>query len=402
MIFVSLFSGAGGLDQGFVDAGWHSAFMVDSWKPAVDTLVRNHPTGKVYSWDLSQASASWVDAGLDTAGFRANKISCVMGGPPCQAFSRLNQNQLFQDGIETEGNLNDPRRSLFMDFLKVVKRIKPPFVVMENVPDLRTRKLGGNGPDGHMLIKDVILREFDSTGYEVVAGVLRAQDYGVPQMRRRMIFLGVRKDLGISPSLPSNQPLATSVAMEFAKILPEHPNQDRKQHSAGWIEKVKHIPQGGYYNHLPLEYKVLKPVKVGIGDGCEPVLAINQEDEMAHLAQRYCLKAVDGTYHHGDVPLGLTDNAEYFKVMPRMGTYLRRIREDVSHTVTRNPLIHPTENREITVREKAVIQTFPPGYEFMGTLQEQHVLVGNAVPCNLGKYIAEHIVKLGRLCGCLR
>jgi len=82
--------------------------------------------------------------------------------------------------------------------------------------------------------------------------------------------------------------------------------------------------------------------------------------------------------------------------MPRMGTYLRRIRWDVSHTVTRNPLIHPEENRELTVREKAAIQTFPPDYEFKGKRQDQHILVGNAVPVNLGLAIAEHLEETWR------
>jgi DNA (cytosine-5)-methyltransferase 1 len=272
-----------------------------------------------------------------------------------------------------------------------VRHVHSPLMVMENVFDLKTRKLGGTGPDKDRAIVSVIVEEIERAGYRVAFDILLAKDYDVPQMRKRMIFIGVRKDLDIRPSMPPRVPLTTSVLTEFARILLEHPNQDRKRHSVGWIEKVKHIPQGGYYNHLPLEYKVLKPIKVGIGDGCEPVLAINQEDGTAHLAQGYCLKAADGTYHQGNVPLGLTDNAEYFKVMPRMGTYLRRIRETISHTVTRNPLIHPTENREITVREKAAIQTFPPEYRFMGSVQEQHVLVGNAVPCNLGKAIAEHL-----------
>ena len=86
-----------------------------------------------------------------------------------------------------------------------------------------------------------------------------------------------------------------------------------------------------------------------------------------------------------------TKGREIFRVMPRMGTYLRRIRWDVSHTVTRNPLIHPEEHRELTVREKAAVQTFPPDYEFCGKIQDQHVLVGNAVPCNLGRAIATHL-----------
>jgi site-specific DNA-cytosine methylase len=111
----------------------------------------------------------------------------------------------------------------------------------------------------------------------------------------------------------------------------------------------------------------------------------------------YCLRTIGGAYHQGRVSLELIKGAEaFFQIMPRMGTYLRRIRETVSHTVTRNPLIHPTEDREITVREKAAIQTFPPEYRFVGTIQEQHVLVGNAVPCNLGRAIAEHVARWHR------
>jgi site-specific DNA-cytosine methylase len=115
---------------------------------------------------------------------------------------------------------------------------------------------------------------------------------------------------------------------------------------------------------------------------------------MVRVSKGYCFRTIGGIFYDGELPVEVIGaGGQFFKVMPRMGTYLRRIRETVSHTVTRNPLIHPTENREITVREKAAIQTFPPEYRFVGSLQEQHVLVGNAVPCNLGKAIAEHIGK---------
>lgn len=383
--FVSLFTGAGGLDQGFIDAGWEPLLMVDSWKPAIDTLAANH-CAEIVQADLAAANGTLLTARIDAA-----DVLCVVGGPPCQAFSRLNQNQLFAGGLETETNLNDPRRSLFMDFLRIVRCLMPPFVVMENVADLKTRKLGGAGSDRNRRILKVILEEFDIAGYTVVAEVLRAQDFNVPQMRKRIIFIGVRKDLRIAPSVPTRWGLGTSVAAEFMKIRPEHPNQDRKAHSAAWINKVGHIPQGGYYNHLPLEHKVLKPFLYAA-----PMSEVDNRTHTATIRPGYCLRTPDGRYHQGDVPLELVDcGGTFFQVMPRMGTYLRRIQETVSHTVTRNPLIHPTENREITVREKAAIQTFPPEYRFVGTIQEQHVLVGNAVPCNLGKSVATH---LGVLC----
>lgn len=391
--FISLFTGAGGLDRGFMSAGWEPAFMADHWQPALDTLMANHPGLQVYGWDLSDATDPYLGFALDRLridGMR-DDVLCVIGGPPCQPLSRLNNNQLFDGSGEAERNLNDPRRSLFMSFLRIVRRIRPPLVVMENVADLRTRKLGGTGADKDRLIFNVILEEFDKAGYAVAANVLYAQDFDVPQARRRIIFIGVRKDLGIAPSLPAPIGLATSVAAEFARIRPEHPNQDRKTHLAAWIDKVRHIPQGGYYNDLPLEHKVLKPVGKTMLSGVDPIR------RLVRVSKGYCLRTMDGAFLDGDVHAeAVTAGATFYKVMPRMGTYLRRIRESVSHTVTRNPLIHPTEDREITVREKAAIQTFPPEYRFVGTIQEQHVLVGNAVPCNLGRAIAEHI---GRLYG---
>lgn len=364
------------------------------WIPMEETKVR-HETTKVYNLEVENDHT-----------FCAHLI----GTHNCQPFSRLNQNQLFDAkpgsrGEEKEGNMNDPRRSLFMDFLRLVAHAMPPFMVMENVFDLKNRKLGGDGPEKDKLIVDIIQQEFDKAGYDVAKGVLDARNYDVPQMRRRMIFIGVRKDLGIVPELPAPMPLATSVRAEFAKIRPDHPNQARKKPSEGWLRRARHIPPGGYYNDLPLEHKVLKPVD------------IDYVSEYDGQVRHYCFKRADGSWdefrtskdadkiarfmgcHEGwelSMPQLESDaeGCQIFRVMPRMGTYLRRIRWDVSHTVTRNPLIHPQEHRELTVREKAAIQTFPPDYEFCGKLQDQHVLVGNAVPCNLGRAISRHIEAL--------
>lgn len=395
-LFVSLFSGAGGLDQGFVDAGWEPVFMVDNWQPAIDTLSANWHDAPVYGWDLADPADPFLGFALDNARriHGDAETLCVAGGPPCQPLSRLNNNQLFDGSRETERNLNDPRRSLFMSFVRIVRRINPPLVMMENVADLKTRKLGGSGADKNRPIIDVILEEFDSAGYRVAAEVLRAQDFNVPQMRKRIIFVGVRKGLDIAPSLPAPIPLATSVAAEFARIRPQHPNQDTKEHPAAWIDKVRHIPQGGYYNHLPLEYKVLKPI-IDIVEAGKAMGSFDATRRLVQIANGYCFKTADGRLVDGEMSRAcMAAGGQFHKVMPRMGTYLRRIRETVSHTVTRNPLIHPTEDREITVREKAAIQTFPPGYRFVGTIQEQHVLVGNAVPCNLGRAIAAHLEEI--------
>lgn len=408
--FLSLFSGAGGLDLGFMAAGWKPALMVDNWAPAVETLRANHPGLPVEGWDMAAVTNLQVLERLEAGGSSKEEIFCVAGGPPCQPFSRLNQNKLFETqqagerGQEAEENLRDPRRSLFMDFLRMVRAVSPPFVVMENVFDLATRKLGGSGSDSSTLIADVIAAEMASAGYSVDAAVLRADEHGVPQMRRRIIFIGVRDDLGIDPSMPPSRPLSTSVRQEFAKIRPGHPNQEAKAHPDEWIERVSQLAPGQYYNDLPLKDKVLKKVDLRFVreyDGQVRHYCLRHPRTGRLGREFWTTRGRDKSIRKGRVSMEelealVSQGHEIHRVMPRMGTYLRRIRWDVSHTVTRNPLIHPEENRELTVREKAAIQTFPPDYEFKGKRQDQHVLVGNAVPVNLGLAIAEHLEETWR------
>lgn len=371
--FISLFSGAGGLDIGFMKDGWTPFLFTDYWKPATDTLIKNHPKILTIYDDIRNMKDDFFSQFKD--------IDIVIGGPPCQPFSRLNNNQLFEEATETEVNMNDPRRSLFMEFLRVVKLVKPKAMLIENVSDLATRKLGGKGEDKDVLIKDVIIDEMEKAGYKANCFLINSKDYNVPQKRKRIFFLGIRSDLGIVPELPSPVTLETSVIDELKKIQDADPNQREKNHSDAWIEKASLIPKGGYYNDLPIEYKKLKEVTYS-----EAV------DEYAIVKKGFCAKKDDSYYEQ--LPDGYYNPTllfKYYKIMPRMGTYFRRSRDDVAHTITRNPLIHPNKNREMTVREKACVQTFPTNYEFCGSVSDQHILVGNAVPVNLGECFARHI-----------
>jgi DNA (cytosine-5)-methyltransferase 1 len=397
--FIGLFSGAGGLDLGFQMAGWESVFLTDYWDPAVKTLENNNPTTTVKKFDVTNLDEKTLKTILPN---QMDQIDAVIGGPPCQAFSRLNQNQLFKDGKETEFNTNDPRRSLFMDFLRVVTYIKPKFVVMENVYDIATRKLGGQGKDKGKLVVDIIKEEFDKTGYFLSYEVLNSKDFNVPQSRRRMIFIGTRKDLSLDPSLPLAEELKTSVRLEFEKIKPHHPNQEKKTPSKSVIQKIRHIPEGGYYNHLPTKMKVLKKVTrdfISSYDGQDRNFCFEDGRNLTEfrtvLKNGKVVKALFNDFECSKSKLlDKIKGKTIYRIMPRMGTYLRRINQNVSHTVTRNPLFHPSENRELTIREKAAIQTFPPEYEFYGTIGEQHILVGNAVPCNMAIAIAKHLENL--------
>jgi DNA (cytosine-5)-methyltransferase 1 len=392
--FVGLFSGAGGMDHGFKMAGWSPLFLTDYWQPAVKTLEKNNSDSIVKKFDIVDIDEKTVKEILSD---QIDEIDAVIGGPPCQAFSRLNQNQ-----IDTEFNINDPRRSLFMDFLRVVNYIKPKFVVMENVADIATRRLGGNDTNKNRLVVSIIKEEFEKIGYLLVYSVLNSRHYNVPQSRKRMIFIGVRKDLGLEPSLPPIEMLITSVRSEFNKIQPHHPNQEKKAVSSSLLEKLKHIPEGGYYKDLPTKMKILNEVSSDYvisykgqdrnfcffdGDISIEFTTILNDEKVSRVV-------INGVRYSTLEFLDYAQHKKIFRVMPRMGTYLRRARWDISNTITRNPIVHPEENRDLTVREKASIQTFPPDYEFFGTTLEQHVLVGNAVPCNMAEAIAKHIQKL--------
>jgi DNA (cytosine-5)-methyltransferase 1 len=393
--FVSFFSGAGGLDTGFILNGWIPLLLADFWLPAVNTLRKNHPNTLILDWDISKVTDTDISNVLKK---NITKVDVVTGGPPCQAFSRLNQNQLFDEGKETDLNLDDPRRSLFMDFLRVVSYINPKAVVMENVSDIVTRKLGGTGLDRDRLIVDIIKEEFNKIGYIVEANVLNAIDYNVPQLRKRIIFIGIRSDLNVTPSIPFIfGGLQTSVREELAKIHEDDPNQDIKKHSKEWIDKVKYIPPGGYYKHLPTKLKVRIPVDLDFVfsyTGADKNFCFKDGENLIDfkVIKKNTVLLNNSTYSREELTSVIKD-CELYRVMPRMGTYLRRAGWDISHTITRNPIIHPEQNRELTVREKAAIQTFPHNYEFCGSIQEQHVLVGNAVPCNLAFIIAEHLNK---------
>lgn len=379
--FISLFSGAGGLDLGFLKDGWTPLLFTDNWEPAVSTLIKNHPKVPVINEDIRKISDDFFSKYKD--------IDIIIGGPPCQTFSRLNQNQLFEDGKETEVNLKDPRRSLFMEFIRAVSIIQPKAVLIENVADLATRKLGGNNKDKNVLIKHIIIQEMEKIGYHVGCFVINSKDYNVPQKRKRIFFIGLRKDLNIIPTQPKLIKLKTSVINELNKIKNDDPNQKKKNHSNEWINRAKLIPKGGYYNDLPIHLKKLTQVSLDDATNNNGTIKKGFCARIENTGEFY----LDSIY---SFPYGT--NFILYKIMPRMGTYFRRIRDDVSHTITRNPLIHPNKNREMTVREKACIQTFPTNYEFCGSISDQHILVGNAVPVNLGfefaKYISE-ILKLG-------
>lgn len=358
---IDLFCGAGGLSEGFRQAGFSVLAGNDVMPSAGATFRATHPEAKFYNKPASDLSA---DELFEDLGLVRGQLDCLIGGPPCQGFSVYNHRR----------GLHDPRSHLFRDFLSLVEGLNPKWVVIENVTGIFS---AGNGQ-----AVDDIKSALGDLGYKAEVKVLKAEDYGVPQFRRRAVFLATRTGVPISFPLPSHgEGLEPFVTVEDAigDLPPLENGEDLGDleytssptskyqrtmrgnslhatcHAASKlgkinIERMKHIPQGGSWRDIPFD---LLP---------EGMKRAKRSDH----TKRYGRLRVDG-----QASTILT------KCDVHWGAY-----------------IHPEQDRSLTVREAARFQSFPDWYVFSGSRTEQYVQVGNAVPPLLARAIAQTILKL--------
>lgn len=327
--FIDLFSGAGGLLRGFMEAGFHPEFSVEIWEPAIKTHQHNYPNVDVWSRDIRTIENEEIKK-------FAGKIDVIVGGPPCQGFSTIGKRLV-----------KDPRNELVFEFIRFVDIVKPKIFLMENVRGLLSANNGA--------VKEAIVEEFKEKGYRVINKVICAADYGVPQMRHRVIFLGVRNDLAVDPSFPAathsadNYETVGSCIMDLVGKENDFPN---------------HVPM----NHNDVVRKRISCIKEGEG--------IPEE-------------GLPGDVAHGSRSDYRANNIKNFSHVYRR---LSRSKPATTMVPGHNAFpLHPTEDRSLTVREAARIQTFPDDVIFMGSRQEQCIQVGNAVPVKLAKELATHI-----------
>ena len=175
---IDLFAGCGGLSKGFMDAGFDVILGVDNEQSALNTFELNHKGSIGLNADLSKQETFDTIKEL----VRGKEIDVVIAGPPCQGFS-----------LTGPRNFDDPRNKLYLAVIEIVRQYQPKGFIIENVPGMATMY------DGQ--IKDEVLKRFRMMGYNVDCKILLAADYGVPQMRRRLIFMGIRSDIG-EPHFP--------------------------------------------------------------------------------------------------------------------------------------------------------------------------------------------------------
>ena len=342
-VVAGFFSGCGGLDLGFERAGFDVALASDQWEPAAATYRKNRPNVRFLEEDVRELSAADVRGAVREAGHGVDDVDVVIGGPPCQGFSRLNNERIELDEME-----KDRRNTLFEEFLRVVTVLDPQLVLMENVRDLINRQTSDD-----RYVKDLIVRQFEAEGYNCEYRVLEAERYGVPQKRRRIFFVGTNRDVPIrfpEPTTPAEGSWRTA-GEALADVTDDLPNVTYANTGEKTLERIRHVPPGGYYRDLPDRLKTKK----------------------------YRCDCAD------------TDSCPHEpEIVKRYGTYLRRLHPDEpSLTVSTNEFIHPTEDRYLTPREMARLQTFPDEFAFEGTKTDVMKQIGNAVPVGLAEQLAE-------------
>lgn len=369
MNIIDLFAGCGGLSLGFEMAGYNIPLAIEKDEWASETYKYNHKNTKVITQDITtiEDPKSLLDNNITIDG--------IIGGPPCQGFS-----------LSGNRDKKDPRNSLFMEFVRFVKCYKPKFFVMENVTGILSMKTQKN-----ILVKDLILDEYDKAGYNVEIKVLNAADYGVPQSRVRVFFIGIRKDLKFEP----DKLLPKPTTIGDSQITVEEAIMDLPQIEAG------QNAEGDNYPCEPLnEYQKWARKNSTV---------INNHTAMRHtprLIERF--KQIKFGQSVADVDKEFQQrqrgNAEKISGKVYSQNNMRPFPDKPSPTVPasfQSNFVHPYLNRNYTAREGARLQSFPDYYYFCGkrtTMSweknlSQYQQIGNAVPPLLAKALGNNINK---------
>ncbi|WCL54852.1 DNA cytosine methyltransferase [Gimibacter soli] len=361
---IDLFCGAGGLSEGFRQAGYHVLAGNDLFPAAGETYKLTHKEAEFIDRPIQDVTANDL---LKAAGLRKGELSVLLGGPPCQAYSVYNHQR----------GMHDERASLFKEYLRIVEGTAPEWVVMENVTGITSIAGGG--------VVETIKAELRRLGYhDIDSKILKAEDYGVPQERRRIFFIANR--LGIPVSFP-NQTYGNG-GIPFTSIwdaigdLPELENGE------------KGIGLGYACRPLNAYQASLREEASALFNHSSPKLGAINVARMKHIP-------IGGSWR--DIPLELLpEGMKRAKRSDHTKRYGRMRPDGLSCTILTKcdvhwgAYIHPFQDRAITVREAARLQSFPDFFDFQGSQTEQYVQVGNAVPPLLGRSVALQILEMER------
>ena len=346
---ISLFSGAMGLDIGLEKAGLNVVIGQDFESSCVETMKANGHD--VLGGDIREISPEML---LELTGLHTGEPFMICGGPPCQPFSTAGKRL----------GINDPRGSLFMDFIRMIDYIRPRFFVMENVKGIvssplkhvSTKERVKDDPEQKLgTVLDVILCEFNKLGYKTVYGILDAVNYGVPQFRERFVLIGSRDNEDIFLPVPTHFQM--------------HQNPDYRWKTVG--EAIRDLES------TPGEYTPLS------GDRKKYLHMVPEGGNWRDLPQEIIPVAMGGAYESGGGKVGFYRRLSYAQPSPTITT---------SPAQKATMLCHPKQDRPLSIKEYARIQQFPEDWKFTGTISAQYRQIGNAVPIGLAEAIGRAII----------
>ena len=341
---IDLFCGAGGFSLGFEREGFESVLAIDKWQDAVNTYNYNRNKKCAYSIDIQDYTNEMLEELM-----KSNNVVGIIGGPPCQGFSMVGKREL-----------DDERNSLYLQYVRFVKCVKPAFFILENVKGLLSMGKG--------VYRDDIIERFSSLGYNVSYRLLRASDYGVPQSRERVFFVGLNKDL-FGYTFFDFDKINKATMVSTSDALSDLPSLDNGEDAT----KYHKLPQNEFQ-------KLMR----------EGSASITNNDITVHTQQTIdVISRVKDGGNIRDLPEEYYAVRNYNAAFKRMNSKLPSGTIDCGH---RN-YFHYSENRIPTARESARIQSFPDTYFFTGNKTSQYTQIGNAVPVLLSSAIARVIKK---------
>lgn len=368
MKMVDLFCGAGGLSLGFTQEGFVSVLANDIQECCVDTYSHNHPETpytNILLGDINEIIPNIVKL-TDN-----QQIDIVVGGPPCQGFSTANRQRL----------IDDPRNHLYKSYVEVVDEVRPSFFVMENVK-------------GMLSVANQVVEDFKKIGYTVSYKVLNAKDFGVPQNRERLIYIGNRINVDNLTVFKEIDVLADSISNYYLK--------------------------DALYGLKPLEALRIKNATTHVdektGSRIMPALSeINEYISLINQNKNIVITCNHKARYNNDrdieiysrmLPGDKSDDPKIADIMPYKSRnhifkdkYFKLEPDKVCKTITAhmkfdcNMYIHPSQARGLTPREAARVQSYPDDYYFRGSFTKTYMQIGNSVPPLLGRAIASIIRK---------
>ena len=362
-----------GMDIGFEEGGFETAYANDIEKFAYNTIKKNKSGVPCDLGDITNIKSSEI---LRRCDLKEGEADVVIGGPPCQSFSTAGKRKGF----------DDKRGIALLEFIRVIREVRPKFFVFENVPGIKSmskKQIGFydrasmdkselSDDEKYGSLFEEILEEFHGLeGYKIDHDILNAADYGVPQKRKRFILIGSR----VADPKKIFEEIREMAKFADPRVAAEEKKEPWKTLRDGleglvdkekeltefpsWGKYMKHIPPGGYWKDLPDELK-----KEAMGG------AADSDDEKR--------KGKQGG---------------------RTGFFRRLGWDSPSPTLVTSPsqlgtcMCHPDEDRPLTVREYARLQGFPDSWEFVGSVSEKYRMIGEAVPIQLAEAISKIIVR---------